>query len=391
MDLSKAELPKIYIRSGRECYLDPIRQKLIFITPEETVRQQVVSFLVNDIKVPEKMIRVEEHLSHYGIQSKDRADIIIEKYDAETKENNPLVVIECKAPDIFLGEAVGKQMLRYADALNCDYCMMTNGAETFCYRYDSEKKDYVQIQEIPDYISMFRGDFAEVPEEELPPRLAFSEIPAHCREYDGYDIGADTSDKLAEVCVNFWEALLYQGHRLPAKEYRLFRLIEDYGVRLLSYGNASGGMFSGAYRSFLIEYNGSTEFVSIGLSPYSTWAKQDVQKTAINVAIDNEKETHLSLQMVVDDNVSVDGASVTFCHSGRIGFSNKGSGRIDELRTLSEKLYPGIVDGKRFKLGTLTYDRLWEVDDPEMAQFIENLISYALVRDEYRNQLRERL
>ena len=46
IDLSKAELPQIYKRNGRECYLDPIRKKLVFITPEETVRQKVLSFLL---------------------------------------------------------------------------------------------------------------------------------------------------------------------------------------------------------------------------------------------------------------------------------------------------------------------------------------------------------
>ena len=49
------------------------------------------------------MLRVEEHLSHYGIKSKDRADIIVEKFNEEKQETNPLVVIECKAPGIFLG------------------------------------------------------------------------------------------------------------------------------------------------------------------------------------------------------------------------------------------------------------------------------------------------
>lgn len=33
-------LPPIYKRLGKECYLDPIRKKLIYITPEETVRQE---------------------------------------------------------------------------------------------------------------------------------------------------------------------------------------------------------------------------------------------------------------------------------------------------------------------------------------------------------------
>ena len=69
-DISKQRLPVIYKRGGKDCYLDPIRKKLIYITPEETVRQKVISYLIDDLKVPAEMILVEEHLSHYGIQSK---------------------------------------------------------------------------------------------------------------------------------------------------------------------------------------------------------------------------------------------------------------------------------------------------------------------------------
>ena len=77
IDLSSQPLPKIYSRKGKDCYLDPIRKKLIFITPEETVRQRVISYLLNDLKVPIEMISVEQHLSHYGIKSSLRADILI--------------------------------------------------------------------------------------------------------------------------------------------------------------------------------------------------------------------------------------------------------------------------------------------------------------------------
>ena len=35
--LKKQSLPDIYIRNNRKCYLDPVREKLIYITPEETV------------------------------------------------------------------------------------------------------------------------------------------------------------------------------------------------------------------------------------------------------------------------------------------------------------------------------------------------------------------
>ena len=36
----KEKLPEIYKRDGKKCYLDPIRKRLILITPKETVRQK---------------------------------------------------------------------------------------------------------------------------------------------------------------------------------------------------------------------------------------------------------------------------------------------------------------------------------------------------------------
>jgi hypothetical protein len=50
--------------------------------------------------------------------------------------------------------------------------------------------------------------------------------------------------------------------------------------------------------------------------------------------------------------------------------------------------YPHIIDGSRFNLGTLTDDRLWNLDDPEVISFVENLLSYALIRDEYREYVK---
>lgn len=132
IDLCTQPLAKIYIRKGKECYLDPIRKKLIYITPEETVRQQVISYLLYDLKVPADRISVEENLSHYGIKSIRRTDITIKRL---TKEGDliPIAVIECKAPGIGLGEKVGEQLSYYSNTLGCDYAMMINGMEYLCY------------------------------------------------------------------------------------------------------------------------------------------------------------------------------------------------------------------------------------------------------------------
>ena len=43
-----------------------------------------------------------------------------------------------------------------------------------------------------------------------------------------------------------------------------------------------------------------------------------------------------------------------------------------------------MICDKRFYLGNLVDDRLWSLDDEEVIKLVENLISYALIRDEYR-------
>lgn len=100
----KEKLPEIYKRDGKKCYLDPIRKRLILITPEETVRQKWISFLKDKLSVPEQLISVEDHLSHYGVNSRRRADIIIKGND-DSGNQYPLCIVECKAPDVPLTES----------------------------------------------------------------------------------------------------------------------------------------------------------------------------------------------------------------------------------------------------------------------------------------------
>lgn len=390
IDLSKQPLPKIYKRNGKECYLDPIRKKLIFITPEETVRQKVLAYIINELKVPMEMISVEDHLSHYGIKSSLRADILIKCF---TKEDEliPIAVIECKAPGIGLGEKTANQMLEYSDLMGCDYAMMINGEEYFCYYYLEQEEKYIQINALPTYKDMLSDKFTAFEPGEFPDRIPYDKISGWLKDnLDEYstDISPKTEHNLACASFNLLEGTLNPRHKMPVGQYKMFRLIEDYGVRMLSYGNAGGGIFYGPYRSFLIEKDGSTEFVSIGFSTYGSFSNPDVCKTALNIAIDNEKDSHHSLQLVIDDNVRYVGNRFTFYHHGKIAVGNKGSGKVSELREFINSRYPQIISGNQFNLGTLVYDRNWELDDLEVIKLIENLISYALVRDEYRSFLK---
>ena len=234
---------------------------------------------------------------------------------------------------------------------------------------------------------MLNDEFVEFDAGEFPERIPYDKIVEYLKDNlseDSSDIGKDTPKELACVALNLLQCTLIPQPKMPTGQYQIFNLIEDYGVRLLSYGNASGGSFYGPYRSFLIERDGSTEFVSIGFSTYSTSAKPDLCRTALCVAIDNEKSSHHSLQLIIDDNVHYTGNKFTFYHHGRIAVGNKGSGKISELREFVNARYPQIISDNGFNLGSLVYDRDWKLDDPEVIKLMENLISYALIRDEYR-------
>lgn len=389
-------LPPIYERKGRQCYLDFIRQKLIYITPEETVRQTIISYLLNELKIPREVISVEQHLSHYGINTKKRADIVIHKIDSEGNFH-PVAIIECKAPNVYLDEKAEKQILDYCDLIGADYAMLTNGDEQRCLKYDEKNDNYFLIENLPTYKDILSDKYVEFDIGEFPPRIKFSEIKDYLekkfksyeKDYYGEDISKLTPLELAVPVFNLWEGLLDVRIKMPVGDYGLFKLIEDYGVRMLSYGNASGGKFFGPYRSFLVDVNGCTEFYSIGVTTYSNTNPEKV-KTCIAVAHDDEKDTHHALQLVVDDNLVAVRNRVDFYHHGKIAIGNKGSGKIDELRMFVDEKYPQIIRGTKFYLGSLVNDRLWSLNDPEVINLIVNLISYAMIRDEYRDYVKNK-
>lgn len=66
-----------------------------------------------------------------------------------------------------------------------------------------------------------------------------------------------------------------------------------------------------------------------------------------------------------------------------------GSGKVSELRTRIESYAPHLIQEKKFYLGTLTNDRNWAFSHGEVVELSTNLITYALVRDIFREELKE--
>ena len=116
---------------------DPLRRKSVRNTPEEAVRQWFISVLHEGMKVPEHMMGSEVAFCHAG---KDyRADIIVYNRQAQ-----PLMIVECKRPEVTLDQAVVDQALRYNNELNVKYIAITNGGKTFIFRRTADGWEFLQ-------------------------------------------------------------------------------------------------------------------------------------------------------------------------------------------------------------------------------------------------------
>ena len=108
---------------------DPLRRKEVSLTPEERVRQWFIAELLETSGVPSHMMMSEVSLALGGKQF--RADIVV--YD---RTGAPLMVVECKKPEVPLDGKVTDQALRYGLSLGVRYIVVTNGLGTFVFEKD---------------------------------------------------------------------------------------------------------------------------------------------------------------------------------------------------------------------------------------------------------------
>lgn len=382
--LERIPTPKLYLRKGKECYLDSYREKLIPATPEETVRQKVLIWLENELKVPNNVILVEMLLSKCGLNSKDRADIVISRFGEEGLLY-PVAIVECKANTVQISSNTIEQCCRYTDALGIDYAFVTNGVELLAFHYNEKDDQYIQLAAVPTYQQMLDGKTNDYVPMEPPKRLSMSEVqqPEFQQSYiDSYIIGGESTPNVIAHCINLFEGLMDMGRTLSRPGGVLFSVEKDLGVRVSSYGNAAGYDYVAPYRCFLVkDMAGNHQIVSLGLNNYGN------NKTILCVAIDDFKKSHHSLQLLVDAFMIRRGKKLVFTHSGKIAVGHRGSAPVKGLISKIVSKLPHLYQNERIVLGAVDADKLMMLDAPDVTELVLNLIDYALLRDEYRAEV----
>lgn len=130
----------------------PVRKKWLIETPEERVRQEYVSTLVNEYEF--SLDQMAEELTPPGARgtANARADIVVWRTIADKiNGENPLIVVECKANNVTINQATYTQGGNYANFCKARFFVTHNHRQTKYWKVDHTKlaPNYAEIKDIP--------------------------------------------------------------------------------------------------------------------------------------------------------------------------------------------------------------------------------------------------
>jgi len=147
MNLPVLNFPAVDFRfqkneKGNLQVFDIIRKKFVEATPEEWVRQHIIHYLINHKEVPASMISVEKQLLLNN--TKRRTDLVV--FNSTLK---PILIIECKAPEVEINQLTVNQALRYNMELNVASIFLSNGLNHVFLKLGQNTSE--NFKEIPNY------------------------------------------------------------------------------------------------------------------------------------------------------------------------------------------------------------------------------------------------
>lgn len=142
LNLAPAPL-KLSQKEGQIFVWDTIRKKHLVLSPEEWVRQHLIHYFINELKVPLGAFALEGGFRLNG--KLKRSDILI------YKNAKPALIVECKAPQVKISQETFDQANRYNLHYQVPYVAISNGLEHYWLEQKVGSKALYFIEQMPIY------------------------------------------------------------------------------------------------------------------------------------------------------------------------------------------------------------------------------------------------
>lgn len=131
---------------GKVFIFDIIRKKYVVLTPEEWVRQHFIHHLIQNLRYPRSLFRIEGSLAYNSLQK--RSDILI-----RDRSGAPWMLVECKSPTIKLSQKAFNQIAVYNMSIKAKYLAVTNGMVHYCWMAGKADGPTTFLSEFPKFDS----------------------------------------------------------------------------------------------------------------------------------------------------------------------------------------------------------------------------------------------
>ena len=362
-------------------YFDPVRKYFVQKTPEEAIRQKTIKFLEEYLCIPLNRLRVEESMAHVKLRAKGRADIVVYRDD---NKNHPLMVIECKAPEIDIScEEVREQAERYRNILKADYIMLINGVQIIIYKYDSNQ--YLELDDIPTYEDLLESKISF--KKSIPlTSYNYEEVMSRQlqKKFEKIYLGCETPNQVKGFALNFLNLIMLKTID-SSSILENIGVFEDKGIGKTRFGNSAGYNYQLKTRLFIAKDNRKKDQI-LGISLYGNY------NTQLNVSITNSERRHHSLQLDMDKFCKYDYRTdkIVITHNGTLSTGRGGSISKFTVIDYIKNNAPELICDEEIHLGTLDNSRLLEWDYYDVQSFVKNLFQYAILRDEIRKKFKRK-
>ena len=133
---------RLTTENGNQHIFCQVRKKQLVLTPEEWVRQNLISYLHFDLKYPLSLMKIEKQVK--GGARLKRADLIICNSQGE-----PTMLIECKSTTEKLSKETFFQVGRYNQHINASFLLISNGLQHYCCELVENEFNFLET--IPAY------------------------------------------------------------------------------------------------------------------------------------------------------------------------------------------------------------------------------------------------
>tara|TARA_B100001115_G_scaffold82211_1_gene60541 strand:- start:342 stop:788 length:447 start_codon:yes stop_codon:yes gene_type:complete len=128
--------------NSKKYIFDFTRKKNLILTPEEWVRQNIVSYLANDLNYPKGLIKTESSIKYNNL--KKRSDIIV-----RDRKMGFYLLVECKSYKLKINKDFFKQVSIYNKIYKSRYIMISNGMDHYVCEFFLKEKKYKFLKSIP--------------------------------------------------------------------------------------------------------------------------------------------------------------------------------------------------------------------------------------------------